>query len=87
MTETEILKESILSLQTALLEAHPTIPTLLQEIHSFIKANPEQVTLLSEEDIEVIVRGLSRQTAIEISVKAKPASKAARLKAITVDDL
>ena len=69
------LQIKISSLQDALLSAHPTMPVLLQQIHKQLKADPDNVTLLSEEDIGILVSGLKRQTATEISAAASKAKK------------
>ena len=45
------LKLKLAELQEALLNAHPNMPSLLATIHSQLKKDPEQVTLLSEEEI------------------------------------
>ena len=75
------LKEKVASLQAALLSAHPTMPTLLREIHKAISAQPEQVTLLAPEEIAIIVQGLEKQTGVELakSVTAKSSSKSTSL--------
>lgn len=82
------IKEKILSLQTALLEQHPIMPALLRDIHSNLKANPDVVTLLTEEEICIIVNGLERQTNtfIAASVVASK-SKTKSAKNITLEDL
>lgn len=67
------LQEKVASLQTMLLSAHPEMPLLLRKIHTQLQSDPELVTLLSEEDIGTIVRGLSVQMKIEISTT--PAKK------------
>lgn len=86
MTPAEQLKEQVLSLQAALLEAHPQMPTLLQQIHKQLRADPALVTVLSEEDIAIVVQGLSKiqMTTIATAV-AKNGTKS--LKSITVGDL
>ncbi len=71
------VREKILSLQTALLERHPRMPILLQEIHAALKAQPENVTLLPEEEICILVKGLQQQTGVflaESTVKKKSSS-------------
>ena len=55
-------KEKVLALRTKILEKHPDMPVLLGEIHKAIKQNPDQVTLLEEEDIQTIVNGLEIHT-------------------------
>jgi hypothetical protein len=80
-----LLKEKVASLEAALLSAHPTMPTLLKEIHTTLRAQPENVTLMSEEEISVIVRGLQKQTgtylAESVSKSAKKPGSVAALKA------
>ncbi len=61
------LQEKVADLQSKLLTAHPMIPVLLRTIHTQLLSDPEIVTLLSEEDIGVIVNGLKGQTNTEIA--------------------
>ena len=56
------IKEKIESLKAKILEKHPLMPNLLQEIHRALSAQPEQVTLLSEEEMNVIIQGLEAHT-------------------------
>jgi len=87
MTPAEQLKEAIADLSNKLLTSHPHMPVLLRTIHQQLKADPELVTLISEEEIGTIVTGLKRQTAIEIVTASKtPAGKKAVNK-ITLADL
>lgn len=65
--------------------AHPRMPLLLKEIHGILKADPENVTLLSEEEIGIIVAGLSKQTQTEITTAA--IKKKTSLKNTTLADL
>lgn len=74
------LKEKCEALRNMLLEKHPRMPTLLQEIHQALRAQPENVTLLSEEEIAIVVQGLKVQTGIEF---VKAASKAPSATAAT----
>ncbi len=87
MTPHEQIQSNILELQQALIAAHPTMPTLLRTIHASLKANPDVVTLLTPEEIGIVVTGLKRQTNIEIISKATPASKKAKMATISTDDL
>ena len=84
MTPAEQLQENILALQSKLLAVAPDMPVLLRSIHNQIKADPELVTLLSEEEIGIIVTGLKKQTATEI---ATTAAKKKSAKSITLTDL
>lgn len=74
------LREKVGQLASAILEKNPKMPTLLREIHTTIRQYPEQVTLLSEEDISIIVSGLSVQTNVAF---AQSATKPAAAKSLT----
>lgn len=75
------LIEKVTALQAALLSAHPTLPVLLRNIHTQLRADPEITTLLSEDEIGIIVNGLKRQTQVElVTTTAKPKSDNAKLK-------
>lgn len=87
MSQAELLSMKVAEIQEAILSAHPSLPLLLQQIHRNLKADPEQVTLLTEEQIGVIVNGLSKQTqtSIATSVGTKKTGKA--IKSIGLSDL
>lgn len=88
MTSQEIspIKMKIAELSEMILAAHPRMPLLLKDIHGLLKSDPDNVTLLSEEEIGIIVSGLKRQTSTELaSTVLKKSSKA--LSKTTVDDL
>lgn len=71
--QTYELKEKVASLESMLLKQNPEMPLLLRKIHTQLAQDPELVTLLSEEDIGIIVRSLSVQMKVEISTT--PAKK------------
>ena len=79
-------QEKLASLQSAILERHPRMPGLLQEIHRALKLQPENVTLMSEDEIAIVVQGLQVQTQTSL-IKTAVAKKAAPKKAISVADL
>ena len=84
------LQEKILKLQTAVLERMPQMPGILQDIWIALKKQPENVTLLEEEDIQKIVAGLEVQTdtkLMDIALKSKSPSLAKKLKGLTTDDI
>ncbi len=81
------VKEAIASLSVALLEAHPRMPILLREIHQTLSKDPEVVTLLTEEEIGVIVNGLSKQTQTTIATSLATGKKGKAIKSIGVADL
>lgn len=73
------LKESVTDLQAKLLSRHPQMPTLLHTIHKTLRQYPEQVTVLSPEEINVIVEGLKVQTNTQFAVAAtKSAGKSSK---------
>lgn len=78
--------EKILSLKNQLEIQHPQMQVLLREIWKTLKDNPDQVTLLEEEEIQTIVAGLEKQTQITLLTKAIT-TKTKSLKSITLDDL
>lgn len=82
-----LVKEQIALLQERLLTHHPEMPILLRKIHTVLKQDPEVVTLLEDEEIGIIVSGLSvqTQTTIATSVATKKTGKS--LKSIGVSDL
>lgn len=88
MTPIDQLREKVLTLQNALLTQHPSMPSLLRDIHNNLKQDEEIVTLLSEEEIGVIVNGLMKQTqTVILSAALKKGSGGKSLKKVTVDDL
>ena len=86
MTPTEQITEKLLSLQTALVSAHPQLPVLLREIHTTLRKDPDIVTALTDEQIAVVISALKQQTATEIVTSPKKTSTKA-LKNITALDL
>lgn len=54
------------ALRDAIHTKHPTMPVLLMQIHKQLTADPEIVTLLNEEGIGIIVKGLEIQTKTEL---------------------
>lgn len=83
------VKSKLDELQQALLSQHPTMPTILRDIHRTLKAQPEQVTLMTEEEIHILIQGLEKQTNsyIAASVSKPKAAAKASLKKVTADDL
>lgn len=81
------LLEKIGELDSMLKEEHPGYASLLRDIHSTLTKQPDNVTLLSDEQIGVIVSAAVRQAGVQISAKATPASKKKGLAKISVADL
>lgn len=76
----EEIQMKIAELQEALLNAHPTMPLLLRDIHKKLQSDPATVTLLSEEEISIIVSGLKLQTNVELANASKSSSAASKTK-------
>lgn len=82
LSQTDLIKSNIATLQKAILDSHPQMPTLLREIHRQLKEDPATVTLLEEEEIAVVVRGLELQTNTFIAQSMTKTSSAAKTKAL-----
>lgn len=79
------LSMAIAELRDTITNAHPKMATLLRDIHTLLKSDPDLVTVLTEEEISVIVSGLEKHTLVEITTAALKAKKS--LKSTTVADL
>ncbi len=82
------IQTNISELTTALLTAHPEMPHLLRKIHTKLKADPELVTLLNEDEIAQVISGLKVQTNVSLispaaaAKAAKPKTGASRINAL-----
>ena len=79
-------REKIAEMEAALLASDPRMPYLLRDIKLILKKDPDVVTLLSEEDIAKIFRGLEVQTNTEL-VTTKPTVSKAKIAKLGLDDL
>lgn len=78
----------IAELQTALLSEAPNFPSLLREIHTTLRGDPECVTLLSDAEVGTIIASLQKFTGNFMTAKAtKAPSTRAALKSLSADDL
>lgn len=82
------IKTKLDELQQALLDKHPTMPTLLRDIHKLLKAQPHIVTIMTEEEIAIVVSGLEKQTNSQLVAATMKPTKAKKesLKNATADD-
>ena len=89
MTPHQQTQEKILKLQEAITSAHPQMPVLLRDIHTVLLKDPEQVTLLTEDEIAIVFAGLKKQTQVVFAEKAaaKPRAGAKRASSMSLDDL
>lgn len=85
--QTFIVKEKLAMLEEALNQNLPGISTALRDIHTVLKKDPDVVTILTEEEVSVLVRGLKKQTNTEIAVSAIKTGTKKSLKKLTVNDL
>jgi len=83
------LQEKIASLDAALKEQNPRMPVLLQEIHRTLKNDPAIVTVMTPEEISIIVSGLKVHTATQIVTTTKSPSAASKkaLSKVSTSDL
>lgn len=84
LSNVDDIREKIADLQNKLLTSHPLIPSLLRTIHTQLKADPEVVTLLKDEEINSIINGLQYVTKVKLIEVSVPKKKA--LKNLTADD-
>ena len=82
----EQIKMNIAELDNLIKTAHPSMPLLLKDIHKVLMADPDTVTVMTEDEVSIIVAGLKKQTATEIATTLTKGKKAA-LKNTSVDDL
>jgi hypothetical protein len=81
------VKNKLAELEQSLLAGTPNMPTLLREIHRNLGRDPELVTMLTEEECSILVRGLKKQTNTEIATTAVKKAKTKSSKQLTLADL
>ena len=81
------VREKLAALEQALLSGTPNMPTLLRDIHRTLKEDPDIVTILTDQECSVIVRGLKKQTSTEIATSAVKKAPKKALKQMTILDL
>jgi hypothetical protein len=86
-TQHEAISIKIQELYASVQSTLPNMPTLLRDIHANLRQDPELVTLLTAEQVSIIVSGLSKQTQTTITTSILSGSKGKSLKKISVDDI
>lgn len=81
------IQEKLAALEEALNSNIPNIASLLRDIHTQLKKDTDLVTLLTEEECSILVRGLKKQTATEIATAALKGSRKKPLSKTTINDL
>ena len=84
LVEADQIKEKIIHLYESLQARLPNYEHLLHIIHTALLKSPDTVHLLSDEEIGIIVSGLSKKTGVILAEKQK---KADAKKKITLEDL
>ena len=87
LTVADQLREQIMQLQSALVASNPVMPTMLRTIHKALAADKDIVTLLTPEEIGIVVSGLMKQTNTIIAAGIVKGSGKKSGKNMTVDDL
>ena len=76
LSEVDQLKEKVASLTNVILTKHPTLPSLLSQILQALQQQPEQVLLLSPEEVSQIVAGIETHKGVYIAASvSKPAAQ------------
>ena len=83
------LAAKLQELEQALLAEHPQMPTLLRQIHAGLLQNPAAIHSLNDDQIALVIKGLTQYTNTEIVASTKPKASAAKkaLSKVTADDL
>lgn len=81
------VQEKLALLEEQLVAKIPSVATLLRDIHATLKKDPDVVTILSEVECSILVRGLCKQTSTEIATVIAKSKPKKALKNMTVDDL
>tara|TARA_R110000796_G_scaffold45451_1_gene109932 strand:+ start:138 stop:410 length:273 start_codon:yes stop_codon:yes gene_type:complete len=74
------VQEKLANLEQMLVNNTPNIAELLRIIHRQLHSDPALCTLLSEEEISILVRGLKKQTNTVMATKANAKPKKAMSK-------
>lgn len=81
------LQDKILKLEEAVKARLPEMPTMLAQIWAALKQQPENVTLLEENQIAIIVSGLEVQTQTTLIQTLSKSGSKAKLKNLSPDDI
>ena len=87
LNSTEQIKDKILQLQESLQKQLPNYEGLLHTIHQALAKDPDTVHFLSDQEIGVIVSGLSKKTGVVVAEKEAKKKIDKSLKGITLADL
>ena len=86
MNQADQIREQIAQLQAALIKANLGMPTMLRTIHKALQEDKDIVTVMSPEEVGILVSGLLKHTNTVIATAAaKTTTK--KLKNISLDML
>ena len=72
MSNTHVqVQEKLLGLEEALLKGTPNMATLLGDIHRQLKNDPDVVSVLTDEECNILAEGLKKQTSTELATKVR----------------
>jgi len=81
------LREQIAQLQSALTTANPGMPTMLRTIHRALAGDKAIVTLLTPDEVGILVSSLMKQTNTIIAADIVKSKGKKFSKSVSVDDL
>lgn len=87
LTVADQVKSNLLEMQEVLDNNTAGLPSLLRTIHGQLKSDPEIVTLLSDDECNILVEGLKSHTSTELACKAMKGKTRTALKQTTMADL
>lgn len=80
------IRTQLAELEAALKQNIPSFPTILRDIHTKLRQDPEVVTLMSDAEIKLVLQGLQKHAQIEVvaPAAAKQAKKALPPKGVKI---
>lgn len=87
MTPIELIRMQIAKIDEHLGDKSQKLPYLLKEIRESLQQDDETVSLLTEEEIGIIVKGMSQAANIAVGKSLVKKTKASDLKNISIDSL
>lgn len=87
LPQLEELENRILELQNSLQKNLPNYDSQLFTIHQALKRDPDMAQMLSEEQIGIIVAGLTRKSGIVIASTSVKSSAGGARKKFTMEDI
>lgn len=92
LTNLEQTSQKISDLQAMLQQQAPGYENLLQQIHTILAKDPDLSHMLTDEQVGIVVSGLSKKTGIVIATPVNPSKKRTLangkpLKDATLDDI